>query len=225
MASKWKSVSFVSLPVAPYWKLVVIPENFGFITWLLERLHQNIFADLQEIKRCYLSATACSRVPDFLCSSIFMQKIHIKISIGLSSVKFDTAEKTWIFQHHEQADELTRVRLQSHLRWKMEINDKLALGEWNRGRWKKKKKFAKAKQSSPKLSLPLSLLNERYYQYAVNFTNKFELWKTFWLFFFFKLVSLSAPFDSIILFGSDTFSTNRSTIFEEEWKDRLFFLK
>lgn len=69
---------------------------------------------------------------------------------------------------------------------KMKINDKLALGEWNRGRWKKKKKFAKAKQSSPKLSLPLSLLNERYYQYAVNFTNKFELWKTFWLFFFFQ---------------------------------------
>ena len=144
MASKWKSVSFVSLPVAAYWKLVVIPENFGFITWLLERLHQNIFADLQEIKRCYLSATACSRVPDFLCSSIFMQKIHIKISIGLSSVKFDSAEKTWIFQHHEQADELTRVRLQSHLRWKMKINDKLALGEWNRGRWKKKEEICKS---------------------------------------------------------------------------------
>ena len=208
MESKWKSVSFVSLPVAAYWKLVVIPENFGFITWLLERLHQNIFTDLQEIKRCYLSATACSRVPDFLCSSVFMQKIHIKISIGLSSVKFDTGEK------HEFSNTMRKL-----MNWheyvcnrtfaeKMNINDKLALGEWNRGRWKKKTKFAKAKQSSPKLSLPLSLLNERYYQYAVNFTNKFQVWKKFRLFFF-KPVSLSAPFDSIILFGSDTFSTQK----------------
>jgi len=117
MEGKWNSVSFVSLPVAWYWKIVVIPENFGFISWLLERPHQNIFTDLQEIKRCYLSATACSRVPDFLCSFIFMQKIQIKISIGLLSVKFDTAEETWIFQHHEQTEMSTFAIAPSMKKW------------------------------------------------------------------------------------------------------------
>ena len=78
----------------------------------------------------------------------------------------------------------------------MKINDQLArVKPWSSG---KKKKFTKAKQSTPKLSLPLSLLSERYYQYAVNFTNKFQLRKV--LRVFFKLVSLSAPFDGIILF-------------------------